>query len=91
MNHKITAIDILNSFGKKKFAAYAFVFLFFVTLIVIYNNLLYSSVRENIVRSGEATAMRSAEEFDEFLTSGNDAIALAEFTLNDMIINGSSE
>ena len=92
MKRKITAKELINSFSIKRFIASIMVVVFFVAIIVVYNTLLYSSVRDDILKSGELSANTSAEQFDKYLSTGVDAIKLASYELDGMIRrNASSE
>ncbi len=82
--NKVSARDMLKNFSAKRFIAALFVVFFFVALIITYNTFLYMSIREDILKSGEISAMESAEQFDRYLSTGVDAIKLTSHTLDSM-------
>lgn len=89
-NNKISFRDILKNQSKTNLAVSVLITFFFLAIIITYNILLYSSVSENVLRRGQLAAERSAKEFDTFLSDCSNAITLAEYTLDDLIISGSS-
>ncbi len=64
---------------------YVFIILFFLSVILIYYSLLYSSTKENLMKSGEIMALKSTEKIREQLTVGYDNLTLSSYTLDNMI------
>ncbi len=69
----------------------ALVILFFVGLIVVYAALLRDQMMQKIVKSGELSAAASAEQINEYLSTGIETIKLECYSLNNMIRNGKSQ
>ena len=63
----------------------ALVIIFFVGIILMYYNMLYTEKRSNIIKSGEMTARESADHIDQYLTTNMDNIKLAAYTLDEML------
>ena len=69
----------------------ALVILFFVGLIVVYAALLRDQMMQKIVKSGELSAAASAEQINEYLSTGIETIKLECYSLNNMIRSGKSQ
>ena len=69
----------------------ALVILFFVGLIVVYAALLRDQMMQKIVKSGELSAANSAEQINEYLSTGIETIKLECYSLNNMIRNRKSQ
>lgn len=67
------------------------VIVFFVGLILFYYRMVYTREREIIIMDGEATAVQSANDFNEYLTTSLDAIKLTANALDGMIAEGKSD
>ncbi len=67
------------------------VILFFVGLIVVYAAMLRDQMMQKIVKSGELSAAASAEQINEYLSTGIETIKLECYSLNNMIRNGKSQ
>ncbi len=67
------------------------VVVFFVSIIVMYYNMIYKEKRECIIKSGKMAAIKSADQFDRYLSTNIDMINLTSYTLNDMIENHRSD
>lgn len=91
MNNKISIRDILKKQNKSRFLILAVIAVFFVVVIVIYNVLLLNSVSEDMITTGQFSAERSAKTVDSFLSDCSNALAIVEYTLNDLIISGASD
>ena len=87
--HKLKAL--MERYDIKSALAYIFVMLFFITLISVYNSLLYSSTRARITESGKLSAVRSADEFDNYLSASFDALKLAEYSLETLMIRNATK
>ena len=72
-------------------AIFAFVTLFFLGVILTYYTMLVSETRERIIKSGELSAVTTAEQIDQYLAKGIDTIKLACFTLDRMIRSEKSQ
>ena len=66
------------------------VILFFVFIVIIYYNMLYSEKREGIIKTGQITAIESAKQFDAYLVSARNAIEVSSYTINEMMKSGRS-
>lgn len=69
----------------------AFIIVFFMTVILAYYSMLYSETRERIIKSGELSALSSAQQIDKYLSGGMDTIRLASYALDNMIRDGRSQ
>ena len=87
---RITFLDILKNQSKKRLVLSVLLVAVFIALILIYNILLLNSINENIVSRGQSAAERAAVEFDDFLSDCSNAIIFAEYTLDNLIMSGSS-
>lgn len=67
------------------------VVVFFVSVILAYYAMLRSETRERIIRSGELSAVTSAEQIDKYLSTGINAMKLACYTLDNMIRDDRSQ
>lgn len=85
MKRKLTAKELISSFSIKRLIASVMVIVFFVAVIVVYNTLLYASVRDSILKSGELSAHTSADQFDKYLSTGVDAIKLTSHELDGLL------
>lgn len=69
----------------------AIIIAFFLGVIFIYYSMLYSETRQRIIKSGELSALSSAEQIDKYLSSGIDFIRMASYALDNMIRDGRSQ
>lgn len=69
----------------------AIIIAFFLGVIFVYYSLLYSETRQRIIKSGELSALSSAERVDKYLSSGMDIICMASYALDNMIRDGRSQ
>ena len=60
----------------------AFLILFFLGVILAYYTMLVSETRERIIKSGELSAVTTADLIDKYLSRGIDSIKLACLTLD---------
>ena len=67
------------------------VIVFFAGIIILYYRMLYNEKRENIIREGELTTQKSAEQFDKYLSTNIDSIKLTAYTLDGMITEHRSD
>lgn len=58
---------------------------FFVGIILVYYSMLYSEKRTNIIKDGEVTAGKSADQIDKYISMNMDEVSLAAYTLDEMI------
>ncbi len=63
---------------------------FFTGSILVYNNLLYSAKKANIIKDGEVTAARTADQIDKYISSNSDYVSLAAYALDEMITKNRS-
>ncbi|MCR4788288.1 MAG: response regulator [Lachnospiraceae bacterium] len=67
----------------------AFLVIFFIVgIILAYYNLLYTEKRNNIIKNGETTAMKSADGFNRYLSTSGDVVELTAYTLENMLREG---
>ncbi len=64
---------------------------FMVGIVLAYYNLLYNERRDNIIKNGESTAIKTSERFKEYLSTSSDVVLLTAYSLNDMIIEDRSD
>ena len=57
---------------------------FFVGIILIYYRSLYLETRQGIVKTGEMMALKSADQFDDYLVTALDAVQLTSYTVENM-------
>ncbi|MBE7004850.1 MAG: response regulator, partial [Ruminococcaceae bacterium] len=69
----------------------ALIIVLFVGVIFIYYAMLYSQTRAKIIKSGELSALASAEQIDKYLSAGVDTIRLAGYALDNMIRDGRTQ
>ena len=63
----------------------ALIFLFFLSIIVIYYVLLRSETRQKIIEHGELIAVTAAEEINAYLSNGIYAMKITSQTLDNML------
>ena len=63
---------------------------FFVILILFYYSMLHSAKRESIIDRGELNAVKSAQRFELYLTTGMDSVKLTTYTVDNMVKKGAS-
>ena len=91
MNNKVSLRDILRNQSKGTLVVSALIAVFFAVVIVIYNVLLLNYVNENVISTGQISAERSAKTVDSFLSDCSNALAIVEYTLNDLIVGGAPD
>jgi diguanylate cyclase (GGDEF)-like protein len=74
-----------GAFTKRSAAMTAIVIVFFMGVILAYYSMLYSETRRSIIRSGELSALTSAEQIDKYLSTGIDIIRMSSYALDNMI------
>lgn len=67
------------------------VVIFFASIILIYNSMLYKEKRDKIIIKGELTAKKFAEQVDRYLSTNVDSIKLSAYTLDGMLIDNKSD
>lgn len=65
-----------------------FLILFFLAVVMAYYSMLQSEMREKIIVERELVATKSAEQINEYLSTGDDIIRMASHTLDNMIREG---
>ncbi len=65
--------------------------LFFVGIVFGYYNMVYEEKRSNIIKDGRMAAIRSADQFDRYLSTNVDLIKFAAYTLDEMITENRSD
>ena len=63
---------------------------FFLAVIFIYYNMLYTQTRENIIRSSELNAVKSANQIEKYLQTGVDVILISGYTIDTMLQSNKS-
>ncbi len=61
------------------------VIIFFAAIIFVYYRMLYNETQNNIIKNGEITAGKSADQFEQYLSTNVDSIKLTAYTLDEMI------
>ena len=64
---------------------------FFMGVVLMFYNMVYSEKRENIIKDGQMSAMQSAREFQEYLSTSVDAIELSAHTIDTMLDENTNE
>lgn len=85
MKRKLTLKEWFSKVSVSRFITSVMVVVFFVAIIITYNILLYASVRDDILKSGEMSAYKSAEQFDNYLSTGVDTIKLTSHELDELM------
>ena len=67
------------------FAITIIVIVLFVGIIWSYYSMLYDEMRTDIIKSGQISAITSAERIDKYLSLGTDSLKIASYTLDIMI------
>ncbi len=68
----------------------ALIILFFVSIILFYYRSLYLETRDNIIKNGRMSAMRTANQVGDYLDSSIEAVMLTSYTIEKMIDDGDS-
>ena len=79
------------SLASRNIITTAILIVFFLGVILAYYTMLYSETRQRIIKSGELSALTSAEQIDKYLSGGIDIIRTASYVLDDMIRDGRSQ
>lgn len=58
---------------------------FFIGILLMFYFMLYDARREIIIKNGETTSKDSAEKFDDYLSTSEDAIKLTAYTIEGLI------
>ncbi len=66
------------------------ILLFFLVVIMAYYTMLQSEMKQKVIVKQELVATRSANQINEYLSTGVDIIRVASYTLDDMIRKGRS-
>jgi len=74
----------------RKMFLYSLIILFFIGVIFVYYNRLYSEIRENYINRGRINAIEAADQIDRRLSASADILLLAGYTIDGMLRNGSS-
>ena len=67
------------------------VILFFTGVVLFYYNMVYTRERELIIKNGENTALQTAAQFNDYLSTSIDAINMTAYTLDGMIEDKKSD
>ena len=67
------------------------VILFFSGVVVFYYNMVYTRERELIIKNGENTALQTAAQFNDYLSTSIDAIKMTAYTLDGMLEDSKSD
>ncbi len=84
----IGILEVLKTLGARSIVISLLIAVFFITLLSVLFNLMYSSVEESIVSRGELDNSRSAEIFNTYLDLGKNSITLADYQLNKLLSEG---
>ncbi|MBR5337019.1 MAG: response regulator [Lachnospiraceae bacterium] len=76
---------------KRSIILAAFVIVFFVSIIMLYYNMLNSETKSNIIKSGEINALNSVQRINENINIGIDDIKLTSGTLDKMLLASRSQ
>ncbi len=91
MNNKISFRDIIKNRSKGTLIISIVIAVFVAVVIVTYNVLLLNSMNENMINTGQISAERSAKIVDSFLSDCSNALSIAEYTLDDLIVSGAPD
>ncbi len=84
-NDKVTLKEILEKYGLKRAFIFFVLGLFFASLIIAYNIILGSYIRENIRTKSELNAHESAKDVEIYLSTGTDIIGVTEHKVVDLL------
>ena len=77
-----------NKFAMRSILISALVILFFVSIILAYYTMLYSEMRQKIIKSGELNSVSFSDKIDKYLSKGINTMTLACYTIDNMILSG---
>ena len=66
------------------------IILFFLAVVMAYYTMLQSEMKQKVIVTRELVATKSANQINEYLSTGVDIIRGVSYTLDDMIRNGKS-
>ena len=64
---------------------------FFACSILVYNNMLYESKKAGVIKDGEFTAAKTADQIDKYISSNSDYVSLAAYALDEMLTKNRSK
>ncbi len=76
---------------RKVIAISALALVIFVGIIIFYYRMLYTEKRTNIIKDGQATAEKTANMIDKYISSNMDYVSLAAYALDEMLTKNMSE
>ncbi|MBO4336971.1 MAG: hypothetical protein J5842_02755 [Lachnospiraceae bacterium] len=91
LKDKINTVSEEKRFSKRYVMLTLMIIAFFVTIIMVYYNLLYNEKRTNIIKSGEMAANNSADQLDKYLSTNIDSLKLTAYTLDGMLDENKSD
>ena len=66
------------------------IILFFLAVVMAYYTMLHSEMKQKVIVTRELVATKSANQINDYLSTGVDIINVASYTLDDMIRKGKS-
>lgn len=90
-SQKIPFLEIIKRYGYRRALAFVALAVFFAALIIVYNTLLTSYVKESIQKESEINALNSAKEVEIYLSTAMDYINVTEYVVGTMIDNGADD
>ncbi len=64
------------------------IIIFFVSIILIYYNFLYSEKRDAIIQDGQMSAIQTADQVGDYLATSIEAVELTSYTMEKMLSDG---
>ena len=84
-------IKSLGRSGMRTLLVSIFILMFFVGVVLFYYNMVYTRERELIIKNGETSAVQTATEFNEYLSTSLDALKMTSYTLDGMLADNKSD
>lgn len=90
MKKNVSGRNTAKSSGRRIVLTAALIIAFFVAVILVYYFLLHSAKKESIIDRGELSAVKSAQKFELYLTTGMDSVKLTAYTVDNMMKAGAT-
>ncbi len=87
---KIPISTIIKQYGVRRALIFVALALFFASLIIVYNYLLTTYLKDSVKAKSESNAINSAKEVEIYLSTGTDTIEEAEYVVERMIDENAS-
>ena len=85
---KSSFYEFIKGWGKRRTFMSLGVIIVIIAVILVFYSMLYSTSKDNIIERGKLTAVKSAEEFERYLSTSVTTIDLVGNNIEEMIKNG---